>query len=364
MPFGSYLTRCNRPLILLVAVVVLFSAVPTVEAQTLFVRVGDTTGAGGQLNSVVTVYMENYQDTVGAFTLWIRFARSDIAKFQTDIDTVVDTTYWHCITGTWPDCDSAVTWIETLHGPTPDYFLVDTVAALIGNIDTAGTLISGWEFVDTRNINGDGNDIRVTALANTQDIPGYTPGIPPVSGGGSRVLFRLQADLLECDPDSVFKDSPIEVIDLAKQWFVFSRPNGTAIGYLPDTIPDSNMYRCTSYDGDECIEWLRVSLPPYDSVEYFNSVVSVLDTANVFVQDGSLLVLCKQCGNVNGDGAGEVDLSDLIYLVNYLFLGGPPPPTMINADVNCGTPGEVDLSDLIYLVNYLFLGGPTPCAGC
>ncbi|MBD3404303.1 hypothetical protein GF420_15545 [candidate division GN15 bacterium] len=367
MPFGSYLARLNRPLLLLVAAGILLAAVPTTtDAQTLFVRVGDTTGYSGQNNSVITVYMDNYQDTVGAFTLWIRFSLSDIAKFQTDLDTVVDTTYWTCLTGTPPDCDSAVTWVETLHGPNWDYTEIDTIEALVGNIDTAGTLISGWEYIETRNIDGNDNDIRVTALANIQGDGQYTPGIPPVSGGGPpRVLFRLLADILPLPQDSLVRESPIEIISAAKQWFVFSRPNGTAIGYLPDTIPDSNLWRCDTWDGGFCAEWTRVSTAPYDSVEYFESVISVLDTQNVFIQDGSLLVLANdECGNVNDDPAGNVDLPDVIYLVNALFLGGPPIPVLDNADVNCSPDGAVDLADVIYLTNALFLGGPEPCDGC
>lgn len=67
-----------------------------------------------------------------------------------------------------------------------------------------------------------------------------------------------------------------------------------------------------------------------------------------------------QTGNVNDDAGGAVDLSDLIYFVNFLFLGGPAPACSgaanINGDVGCA----LDLSDLIYLVNFLFLGGPAP----
>lgn len=69
-----------------------------------------------------------------------------------------------------------------------------------------------------------------------------------------------------------------------------------------------------------------------------------------------------QTGNVNDDPGGAVDLSDLIYFVNYLFLGGPAPACPAAANVN-GDPGcALDLSDMIYLVNYLFLGGPAPAA--
>ncbi len=67
-------------------------------------------------------------------------------------------------------------------------------------------------------------------------------------------------------------------------------------------------------------------------------------------------------GNVNNDGGGAVDLSDLIYFVNFLFLGGPAPACPAAANINGDTGCALDLSDLIYLVNFLFLGGPAPAA--
>ncbi|MDX9857468.1 MAG: CHRD domain-containing protein [candidate division Zixibacteria bacterium] len=65
-------------------------------------------------------------------------------------------------------------------------------------------------------------------------------------------------------------------------------------------------------------------------------------------------------GNINDDAGGAVDLSDLIYLVNFLFLGGPSPTCVASANTNGDVGCNVDLSDLIYLVNFLFLGGPSP----
>jgi hypothetical protein len=61
-------------------------------------------------------------------------------------------------------------------------------------------------------------------------------------------------------------------------------------------------------------------------------------------------------GDANGDG--EIDISDAIYLVNYIFIGGPEPIPFEAGDAN--SDGEVDISDVIYLVNYLFIGGPPP----
>ncbi len=84
-------------------------------------------------------------------------------------------------------------------------------------------------------------------------------------------------------------------------------------------------------------------------------------------RSGILRIVGQSCctgftGNINGDSAGSVDLSDLIYLVNFLFLGGDEPICGAAANINGDDGCSIDLSDLIYLVNFLFLGGPGPAA--
>jgi hypothetical protein len=52
-------------------------------------------------------------------------------------------------------------------------------------------------------------------------------------------------------------------------------------------------------------------------------------------------------------------VSDVIYLINYLFASGPAPNPIEYGDVNCDD--IVDVADVMYLINYLFLEGPAPC---
>ncbi len=54
-------------------------------------------------------------------------------------------------------------------------------------------------------------------------------------------------------------------------------------------------------------------------------------------------------------GDGILDVGDAVYILNYLFKGGPPPDPFIEGDTNCD--GLVDLSDAILILNYLFKGG-------
>jgi hypothetical protein len=62
-------------------------------------------------------------------------------------------------------------------------------------------------------------------------------------------------------------------------------------------------------------------------------------------------------GDTNGDG--DINIADVIFLVNYLFLDGPAPTPLAAGDADSS--GEVDIADVIFLINYLFLDGPPPC---
>jgi agmatine/peptidylarginine deiminase len=66
------------------------------------------------------------------------------------------------------------------------------------------------------------------------------------------------------------------------------------------------------------------------------------------------------CGDANNDGI--INVADVVYLINYLFIGGPAPvPMKCVGDVNGD--GIVNISDVVYLINYLFINGPAP-GGC
>ncbi len=66
------------------------------------------------------------------------------------------------------------------------------------------------------------------------------------------------------------------------------------------------------------------------------------------------------CGDANHSGG--VNISDAVYLIQYIFSGGPAPNPLVAGDANCN--GTINISDVVYLINYIFTGGPAPCSAC
>jgi hypothetical protein len=405
----------------------------------LIVQVGDTTAVTGAQNTVISVYLSNYHDTVAGFNIWLQLDRPDILIYQTNVDTVIDTIRWLCleydtiVTDSCVDSihvsgdsiawrcdewqgenctDSTMVPLDSTHDwsypAVWDWYNVDTNEVLIGSIDVTGTLVENWEWVDARSLSGYGTDLNIAGIADLPEPP-TTPGIPPQSGG---LLIKLMADVLDI-PDTL-SDRAVDIMIQSQllSRFNFSRPDGTSIGILQEEVPDTNFWRCELWAGNTCLTWKRVSTPPYDSLEIGLDTISYIDTTNVWLIDGALNILppplgkccygdqelqeCVEniewacdtlangrwfegsgeecvtepepcplgmCGDINGDGLPTVDISDLVYLVDYMFVGGPAPDPLWVADMDDCT-GTIDISDLVYLVDFMFLAGPAPCANC
>lgn len=63
-------------------------------------------------------------------------------------------------------------------------------------------------------------------------------------------------------------------------------------------------------------------------------------------------------GNVDYDPDDGINITDLVYLVTYMFQSGWPPVCFEEVDLEVDL--QLDISDLIYLVNYMFQAGPPP----
>jgi len=67
-------------------------------------------------------------------------------------------------------------------------------------------------------------------------------------------------------------------------------------------------------------------------------------------------VWVAQRGDANDDGT--LSVADAVFLVEYVFKGGPSPVTMYQGDVDAS--GQINVADPVYMINYIFKGGPPP----
>jgi hypothetical protein len=69
--------------------------------------------------------------------------------------------------------------------------------------------------------------------------------------------------------------------------------------------------------------------------------------------------ICQFVGDVNQ--SNNIDISDLVYVVDYMFNGGPVPlPSVWSANFNCDE-SAIDISDLVAFVDWMFTQGPFIC---
>ncbi|MCJ7578708.1 MAG: dockerin type I repeat-containing protein, partial [candidate division Zixibacteria bacterium] len=68
------------------------------------------------------------------------------------------------------------------------------------------------------------------------------------------------------------------------------------------------------------------------------------------------VTMWSQRGDVDDDGV--INVVDVVFLLNYIFIDGPAPDPPCLGDVN--KDGNENSDDVLYLISYLFLGGPPP----
>jgi Dockerin type I domain len=118
----------------------------------------------------------------------------------------------------------------------------------------------------------------------------------------------------------------------------------------------SNTINTTYYFG-EPINPFGKSNPPEDM--YFMKAVADLSSGE-FYYISDLENAPYECGDANTDFT--VNVSDAVYIINYVFVGGEAPAPLYIADANCDD--TVNVSDAVYVINYVFVGGPVPCYDC
>jgi hypothetical protein len=145
--------------------------------------------------------------------------------------------------------------------------------------------------------------------------------------------------------------------DQSLQAICFIEENGTPVFSDTTNVSDA------PGGGLKTVTFDTWTIGPDTGVTYDVTVITLLAADDNATNDTTFGVVQSVasasfvCGDIDGSGGGP-DISDLVYLVDYMFTGGPPPPIIDAANINGF--GDIDISDLVYIVDYMFTDGPPP----
>jgi hypothetical protein len=165
------------------------------------------------------------------------------------------------------------------------------------------------------------------------------------------VLGEPSVDLWTYVADSVFVDYPAAIPQGSDTVTITVEKSGSVpvYGALVCLHKEGEVFETgyTDVNGEVAL---------YPSPVTMGSVDVTVTAHNCLPHQGTMEV-ASRIGDSNNDG--KIDIADVVFLINYLFIEGPEPDPWENGDVTCN--GEISIEDVIYLLNYLFQNGPPPC---
>jgi hypothetical protein len=190
------------------------------------------------------------------------------------------------------------------------------------------------------------------------------------------VIVRLQVDGNSVNLKSfsveiqnsptVLRTSPLEITEgyllptsgLETFFWVDFSPDSQTI-YIDGAILGDG----TEVNGSGILANIRLSAAGYGISELKITSLRARDAENMpltYATEGAWVRVCHLLGDVNGDNM--VNISDAVYLVAWIFGGGPAPvPDVLSGDVDCS--GFTNISDVVVIVGYIF-GSSVFCDYC
>lgn len=280
------------------------------------------------------------------------------------------------------------------------------------NLDVQFSGITGLTVTDWEWNFGDGGSSSAPAPSHSYTSPGsYTVTVDVTATEGNFSASRtayigIEADTVTAVNKTVSAGSSISVdisiknhiplteMEIPVQWTGGLVPTLDSVGntglrtsFMTLNTPSVDLFnkrlvcRLTAPDdsllapGDGPVVSLYFTLPAspagdtavFSFVDYNTYALSFDSPFGSYLPDtlsGFLSIKCcfNERGNVDNDENDEVNISDLLYFVDYSFATPPGPEPACPEEADVDGSGAIDISDILYLVDYMFANpaGPAP----
>jgi hypothetical protein len=168
------------------------------------------------------------------------------------------------------------------------------------------------------------------------------------------ILFLYCTD----DQDTVWAPFSARILDNTTQIDPFDGPEDDSL-YKYMSTPGWSAESDSAQDKSILLSAIHLQNPDTSTVVTLKYALLITDQGKADLDTLANQFRRVKCGDANIDG--KVSVSDVVYLINYLFKGGPEPWLYFTDDNgDC----KISVSDVVYEINYLFKGGPAPKCDC
>ena len=265
-----------------------------------------------------------------------------------ELDSCFHTTFFPGFFLYWKSLDT---------GSLPMYEVLDVLLGADAFVDGPGNLVGMG--LTARNPGISRIGFEYVLLTDTIGIEGNT--IPLTDSlDGYVVVCSAGQSMLLCDPSGLEFNAIPSAGNPAPQVLEISNPCFDNFSWTASET--SSWFDLSQYSGvpDDQIT-VQVDIAGLTSGQY--SDIITIEATEAFNPTMEIEVILNLegpsylCGDANGDS--KVNVSDAVYLINYVFSHGNPPDPLIAGEANCDT--RVNVSDAVYIINYVFSQGKPPC---
>lgn len=207
--------------------------------------------------------------------------------------------------------------------------------------------LNNWELFTPSEVDSF-SAVQVISIADTQNGPVHPdPHDFYPSGVAARYRFVVEEPITE---------TPLEFFWLRCGDNACSNTEGDSL-FVISRLSDSDGN--VIWDETDDVNYPDAGRPPHiglpdTCIQRATTVYYVVEMTN------GLLSSEYNCGDASGDGL--INITDAVFIIQFIFNGGPPPQPTPAGDLNCDS--ITNITDVVYIIQYIFAGGPEPCADC